>query len=317
MRVLNRVVARVRRNWLRRTRSWSIGEQILLRPDSYIGSVENERVAMHVLTGTSAAGVPLMELKELLYNPGLYKIVDEVIVNARDHHIRSLDASQKLQPVTEIRLNVDAATGRIAVFNNGSGIDIEMHPEHQVYIPELIFGHLLTSTNYDDSEARGGRAQRLRHKLTNIFSKEFVIETLDTAAGKTYRQVFSNNMKTIGAPEIASTRVKRGFTRLTFLPDYARFGMTALTADMLEILRKRAYDLCACTGARVNVFFNDEARLQELRALRGPLPRDEDGVPARLREVNDRWEVAATLRRRLPPGVVCERHQHLPRRTPR
>lgn len=271
-------------------------EQILLRPDSYIGSVENERVAMHVLTGTSAAGAPLMELKELLYNPGLYKIVDEVIVNARDHHIRSLDASQKLQPVTEIRLDVDAATGRISVFNNGSGIDIEMHPEHKVYIPELIFGHLLTSTNYDDSEKRvvGGR-NGYGAKLTNIFSKEFVIETLDTAAGKTYRQVFSDNMKTIGAPEIASTRVKRGFTRLTFLPDYTRFGMTALTADMLEILRKRAYDLCACTGARVNVFFNDEKldyknfeRYVDLYlGMKTEYPRVYE-------EVNDRWEVAAT-----------------------
>jgi DNA gyrase/topoisomerase IV subunit B len=271
-------------------------EQILLRPDSYIGSVENERVAMHVLTGTSAAGAPLMELKELLYNPGLYKIVDEVIVNARDHHIRSLDASQKLQPVTEIRLDVNAATGRISVFNNGSGIDIEMHPEHKVYIPELIFGHLLTSTNYDDSEKRvvGGR-NGYGAKLTNIFSKEFVIETLDTAAGKTYRQVFSDNMKTIGAPEIASTRVKRGFTRLTFLPDYTRFGMTALTADMLEILRKRAYDLCACTGARVNVFFNDEKldyknfeRYVDLYlGMKTEYPRVYE-------EVNDRWEVAAT-----------------------
>jgi DNA topoisomerase-2 len=269
-------------------------EQILLRPDSYVGSIENERVSMHVLTGTSPAGSPIMELKELLYNPGLYKIVDEIIVNARDHHIRSLDPSQKLQTVTEIRLDVDGS-GRIAVFNNGAGIDVEMHPEHGVYIPELIFGHLLTSTNYDDSEKRvvGGR-NGYGAKLTNIFSKEFVVETLDIVSGKTYRQTFSDNMQVIGAPEIKATRIKKGFTRLTFLPDYARFGMTTLTSDMLEILRKRAYDLCACTGAKVTVFFNGERleyknfeRYVDLYlGMKTEYPRVYEGT--------DRWEVAAT-----------------------
>jgi DNA topoisomerase-2 len=50
--------------------------------------------------------------------------------------------------------------------------------EHNVYIPELIFGHLLTSSNYDDSikKVTGGR-NGYGAKLTNIFSKKFTLET--------------------------------------------------------------------------------------------------------------------------------------------
>ena len=34
------------------------------------------------------------------------------------------------------------------MLNDGNGIDVEKHPEHKIYIPEMIFGHLMTSTNY-------------------------------------------------------------------------------------------------------------------------------------------------------------------------
>jgi DNA gyrase/topoisomerase IV subunit B len=40
------------------------------------------------------------------------------------------------------------------VWNNGDGIPVEMHKEEGVYVPELIFGHLLTSSNYNDMEKK-------------------------------------------------------------------------------------------------------------------------------------------------------------------
>ena len=42
----------------------------------------------------------------------------------------------------------------ISVWNNGEGIPIEVHREEKVYIPELIFGTLLTSSNFDDDEKK-------------------------------------------------------------------------------------------------------------------------------------------------------------------
>lgn len=42
----------------------------------------------------------------------------------------------------------------IRVWNNGDGVPVEVHKEEKVYVPELIFGHLLTSSNYDDDEKK-------------------------------------------------------------------------------------------------------------------------------------------------------------------
>jgi hypothetical protein len=46
------------------------------------------------------------------------------------------------------------ASNRITVLNNGDGVPVEMHKEENVYVPELIFGHLLTSSNYNDDEKK-------------------------------------------------------------------------------------------------------------------------------------------------------------------
>lgn len=43
---------------------------------------------------------------------------------------------------------------RISVWNDGKGIPVVMHKEEKLYVPELIFGHLLTSSNYDDNEKK-------------------------------------------------------------------------------------------------------------------------------------------------------------------
>lgn len=40
------------------------------------------------------------------------------------------------------------------MFNNGKGIPVALHKVEKMYVPELIFGTLLTSSNYDDSERK-------------------------------------------------------------------------------------------------------------------------------------------------------------------
>ncbi|RUP45794.1 topoisomerase 2 [Jimgerdemannia flammicorona] len=89
-----------------------------------------------------------------------------------------------------IKVTIDRATNTISVFNNGRGIPVEIHQKEQVYVPELIFGHLLTSSNYDDDEKKivGGR-NGYGAKLANIFSNEFIIETSDNVSGKKFKQV--------------------------------------------------------------------------------------------------------------------------------
>jgi len=91
-----------------------------------------------------------------------------------------------------LKVIVDRENNFISVENDGRGIPIEMHSKEGVYVPELIFGHLLTSSNYDDNERKvtGGR-NGYGAKLCNIFSTEFVVETVDGSKGKKFKQVIN------------------------------------------------------------------------------------------------------------------------------
>ncbi|KAG8084281.1 hypothetical protein GUJ93_ZPchr0010g9382 [Zizania palustris] len=89
-----------------------------------------------------------------------------------------------------LRVDIDVVEGRISAYNNGDGILVEVHQEEGIYVLEMIFDHLLTSSNYDDNvkKTTGGR-NGYGSKLTNIFSTEFVIETTDGRRQKKYKQV--------------------------------------------------------------------------------------------------------------------------------
>lgn len=122
--------------------------------------------------------------RPVTYVPGLYKIFDEILVNAADN-------KQRDPKMDALEVVIDPRQNLVSVYNNGDGIPVEIHQEEGVYVPELIFGHLLTSSNYDDAEKKttGGR-NGYGAKLTNIFSTEFVIETADGKRQKKYKQVF-------------------------------------------------------------------------------------------------------------------------------
>lgn len=114
--------------------------------DTYVGSVQPATEARFVFDEIDST----MIVRDVTFTPGLYKIFDEVLVNARDHKVR--DANVK-------NIKVDVIDGVISVYNDGSGIEVEKHQEHDMYVPQLIFGELLTSANYDQQEKRtvGGK----------------------------------------------------------------------------------------------------------------------------------------------------------------
>mmetsp|Transcript_62327 Transcript_62327/g.123165 ORF Transcript_62327/g.123165 Transcript_62327/m.123165 type:complete len:258 (+) Transcript_62327:50-823(+) len=165
-------------------------EHILLRPDTYVGSVEKQDDKLWVWNADKGE----MECRSISYVPALYKIFDEILVNAADN-------LQRDKNMNAIHIEIDVKQGRIKVYNNGRGLPIQIHKEHKVYIPELVFGHLLTSDNYDDSEKKvtGGR-NGFGAKLTNIFSTKFIVET--AGKGKLYRQQWNSNMSRKFKPEI-------------------------------------------------------------------------------------------------------------------
>lgn len=157
-----------------------------------------------------------------------------------------------------LKVNIDIEACTISVYNNGRGIPIEMHSQEKMYIPELIFGHLLSSSNYDDDEKKltGGR-NGYGAKLANIYSHEFTVETADKNTQQKYKQTWTDNMSVCGKPKITKNNKGEEWTRVTFRPDLKRFGMEGIDEDTAGLLRKRVFDM-AGTVKDIKVFLNDE-----------------------------------------------------------
>src|SRR6266545_1966697 len=157
-----------------------------------------------------------------------------------------------------LKVEIDVEEGTISVYNNGRGIPIEIHSKEKIYIPEMIFGHLLSSSNYDDDEKKltGGR-NGYGAKLTNIYSLEFTVETADKNTEQKYKQTWTNNMGVCGKAKITKNSRGEEYTRITFKPDLKRFGMDRIDEDTASLLRKRVYDM-AGTVKDIKVFLNDE-----------------------------------------------------------
>jgi DNA topoisomerase-2 len=224
-------------------------EHILALPDTYIGSIENAIEDMYV-DGDNA-----FELKSLSFNPGFYKLFDELLVNAHDHVVR-LNQRKSDQPVKHIDISIKENT--ITVYNDGESIDIEKHPDYGIYIPQMIFGELLTSTNYDTNEKKlvGGK-NGYGVKLVNIFAKKMTITIIDGKRQLKYVQSFEDNMSKVGEPKITTCKNKP-FVQIDWVPDLSRFGWKdTIPTELLEVVRRRVFDLAATVGRDVKITWCD------------------------------------------------------------
>jgi DNA topoisomerase-2 len=228
-------------------------QHILDNPDTYIGSVEKVDSFMWVLSEEKK-----IHLKEINYIPGLFKLFDEGIVNSRDHVVRMEQCKEEnCIPVSNIEVTI-TEDGTITIMNDGNGIDVAEHPEYKIWIPELIFGHLRTSTNYDKTEKKivGGK-NGFGFKLVLIWSTFGSIETIDHKRGLKYSQEFSQNLDIIHPPKITKCKTKP-YTKVTFKPDYQRLGLEGLTEDMMCLLKRRVLDIASITNKSVKVKLNGE-----------------------------------------------------------
>ncbi|XP_035768053.1 DNA topoisomerase 2-alpha [Neolamprologus brichardi] len=263
-------------------------EHILLRPDSYIGSVEPVTQQMWVFDEDAG-----LNCRDVTFVPGLYKIFDEILVNAADN-------KQRDKGMSCIKVNIDPENNTISVWNNGKGIPVVEHKVEKVYVPALIFGQLLTSSNYDDDEKKvtGGR-NGYGAKLCNIFSTKFTVETACKQSKKCFKQTWYDNMGRAGEAGIKPFDGEE-YTCITFRPDLAKFKMSILDKDTVALMTRRAYDI-AGSAKGVRVFFN--SKKLPVTGFRSYVDMyvkdkvDELGGPLTVihETVNERWEVCLTM----------------------
>lgn len=270
-------------------------DHILELPDTYIGSVETHEEHRWVYDTESKK----MAHRKVNFNPGFYKLFDEIVVNARDALVRSQTEKGK-QPVKHIEIQVGMKNGsyEISIENDGDGIPVVEHAEYKVWVPELIFGHLLTSGNYNKGEEKivGGK-NGYGAKLANIFSTSFTVETRDPRVNKTYKQTWLNHMSTCEKPHVKADKAQKGFVKISFQPDLSRFTGLDME-DMNHVLRTRAIELAALAGKEVKVSWNGEnIPTNTFEKFTHLFVKDEASIA--YEKCSERWEIAAVLTRSL------------------
>ncbi len=272
-------------------------DHVLDNPDTYIGSVETVDTDMWIMNDDSSAIVE----KNISLVPGLFKLFDEGIVNCRDHVIRMQQAvnngADNVLPVTYIDVSIQE-DGTIIMVNDGNGIDVAQHPEYKTWIPELIFGHLRTSTNYDKTEKKivGGK-NGFGFKLVLIWSTYGSVETVDHVRGLKYVQEFKDNLSEICPPQITKSGKTKPYTKITFKPDYNRLGLAGgLSPDLLSMLTKRVYDISAVTDSKLKVKYNGQLiATKNFEQYINLYIGDKTAAPRAYELGSERWEYAVAL----------------------
>lgn len=216
-------------------------EHVLQRPNRYLGTIAI--VPQHTYAIVDGA----VTWGTYSYSPAFLKIFDEIISNSADFSRR-----EEGKHLNKIEVEINRDTGEISVFDNG-GIPVVKHSEYDQYIPDMIFGELRSGSNFNDDEESTGTGQNGEGStLTNIFSKRFTVETAD---GKNkFLCTYYDNMSKKDVPQI--TKTKKSFTKISYIPDYDRFGITLDEAHYLMLVR-RVYEIAA-TNTHIQVSLNGQ-----------------------------------------------------------
>jgi DNA gyrase/topoisomerase IV subunit B len=217
-------------------------EHILKRSGMYIGSTKEEQTQMFVYSVDESK----MIMADLMYTPGLLKIIDEVISNSVDEYRRKDNLG-----LTKIEVIINH-NGHIKIKDNG-GIPVVLHKNAKVYVPEFLFGQLRTSSNYNDSEERDVIGTNgIGCKIANIFSKKFSVYTADKK--KSYYRSWSNNMQTLNNDETIKI-CNDHFTEFEFDIDWNYFeNINEITEDFISIIEKRCIDAAAANPGLTTIF---------------------------------------------------------------
>jgi DNA topoisomerase-2 len=219
------------------------------RPDMYIGSLNIRNQNKEFINEDNL----IIEKNNINYSDGLLRIFVEALSNAIDNVWRSRKNSIKC---SSIQIQINNETNETTVLNDGIHIPVQIHPKEKIYCPELIFGHLLSSSNYNDEEERltSGR-NGLGIKLLNVFSKKFSIEIVDPELKLKYNQTWYNNMREKEDPIIKSYS-KKGYTKISWIPDFEKFGMIRYDDTIIQLYKKYCMDAALITN--LPIFFNEE-----------------------------------------------------------
>lgn len=283
-------------------------EHVLLRPGMYVGP--NERLPPQTFwvvdppftqvqqhSSPETASFRLVK-KDVAIVPALVKVFDEILVNASDNRLRHPKSCSRID--VTIRPGSENEDPLICIYNDGKGIPIQVHKKENMYLPEMLFGHLLTGSNFNDDEKRitGGR-HGYGAKLTNIFAKKFTVETADSQRGLYYSQTWSDNMTLASEPVIIPWKEGTDFTRISFVPDLPRLTgdstAKSIPPEDFSLMCRRVVDVAGCAADKLTVTLNGKDVSMPSFAHFVELHRNPTSPPLIHHNINSRWKVSVGL----------------------
>ena len=222
------------------------------RPDMYVGSIRMRDTSEYIASSNEEGEYSIYN-KQIQSSPAILRIFIEALSNAIDNVERSRGTRT---PCTTIKVTIDQESGETSIWNDGDVVPIEVNEDEEVYNHTMIFGQLLTGSNYNDEEERiiAGR-NGIGIKACNIFSSEFTVTGCDPKKKKCLTQTWTNNMRDIGEAEITDCNEK-GFTEVRWTPDFSRFGLDGYTDDLVALYKRYVID--AAMLSKIQVYLNDE-----------------------------------------------------------
>jgi len=187
---------------------------VYMKPDTYIGA--DEKVVRDEWLYDIQNGRMINSTIDFV--PGCERLCLEILTNASDNVGRSRRAG-----VDPGRIDIMMDNSSISITNYGLPIPIEIHPDEKVYVPQMIFGSLLTSSNYEVERHEAG-TNGIGAKAANIFSTEFMVIIHDHIRHLKYTQIWNNNMTIRGDPIIEQYTGKNSSVQVVYKMDFARFG---------------------------------------------------------------------------------------------
>ena len=139
-------------------------------------------------------------------------MTDEILMNCSDNFIRSMKSVNN--KMTYIKVRINEKKRLISIENDGLSIPIKKNKEYNVYVPQLVFSSLFSSSNFNDKRTGAGK-NGVGASITNIMSTYFAIDIVND--GKQYFQSFENNCHDISEPEITKTD-EPNHVKISFIP---------------------------------------------------------------------------------------------------
>lgn len=207
------------------------------------------------------------------YAPRLEKAIDEPLVNVADHLVRNP------KTCTYLRVDYVKENGRIRITNDGPGMPVGKLASGMWSVQRIVSEYHKGSNMKEDPNSIIGGTNGLGVKLTNSYSKNFIVETVDNHPDSKlyYHQVFSDNNNHAAEPTIikltAANKKKLGdkalpHTTISFILDYENLGYKKYDENVYKeisnLIRTRLFYLAAYLGMKstgkkgFNVYFNSD-----------------------------------------------------------